>query len=156
MYIHTCIYIHTSSIFDISKMAQIYLDDKTKDILRKIKKEKPNFNLSQYIQIQLHNHIGESAEDIDLIYARIADIKIKIDYLNNEIIMNENKILKIKETEKYKEKEKIDYQRRLNFESEYLEFHRNLSDEIKAELRKKKISSLAYFKQIKGIKDNDI
>lgn len=78
-------------------MTNIYLNDETKDLLKKIRKLEPNFNLSNFIQTAISNYTGEGIESIDKLNKMIGDNKVKIDFINNEIAYLENKMISIKE-----------------------------------------------------------
>jgi len=76
-------------------MVTLYLNQESTDILRKLKKEEENFNLSNFLQQALYNHTGKGLKELNDIYKKIADRKLKIDYLNNEVIFLENRVNEI-------------------------------------------------------------
>ena len=119
----------------------IYLSDDTIELLKKIKKEKQDFNLSNFVQAALFNSVGLGSEDVNKLYKKIADNKTQIEYLQNENIFHENRIKEIENKVRASEYEKL---KEANYQQELKQLEDiifNMSPEM-----------LEEYKQ--GVKDN--
>jgi len=126
------------------KMRSLYTDAETEELIKKILKREPTFKVSNFFRVALVKYTGRDTEDINELYKKIADNKLKIDYFNNENIFIENQIneIKSKEVKTVEEKSK---------EAKAKERYQRFEDFYKGKLIPNKYSEEEY---LKGIKEN--
>jgi hypothetical protein len=110
-------------------MTQIYLDDETKFILNRIKHDDDKFNLSNFVQTAISNHVGLGTEDINKLYKKIADNRTRMDFLANENVFLENKINEINHKQKSKEERKAEEEREFRVIEKASEFIKTMTKE---------------------------
>jgi len=113
----------------------IYLDQESKETLKKIKENEPDFNLSNYVKLCISNY-NYKGEDIEKLQKRLLDIKTRRDYLNNEAIFIEDKIklaIDVKNNNLQSQKELDDYKEYIKIKEDWL---LNMTDEQEKEYRK--------------------